>query len=48
VASGEIQSAGAAPVAVAGTAWMDREWSTSALSPDIEGWDWFALALAGY
>lgn len=43
--NGEIQSAGAAPVAVSGTAWMDREWSTSALSPDIEGWDWFALEL---
>lgn len=31
---------------VQGTAWMDREWSTSALSPDDEGWDWFALQLS--
>jgi predicted secreted hydrolase len=32
--------------AVSGLAWMDREWSTSALSPGIAGWDWFALHLA--
>lgn len=42
---GALESANAAPVAVRGTAWMDREWSTSALSPDIAGWDWFALQL---
>ncbi len=30
---------------VAGSAWMDREWSTSALGPDLAGWDWFALQL---
>jgi Predicted secreted hydrolase len=24
---------------------MDREWSTSALGPDQEGWDWFSLQL---
>lgn len=24
---------------------MDREWSTSALDPGLEGWDWFALQL---
>lgn len=30
---------------VAGTAWLDREWSTSALGPDEVGWDWFALQL---
>jgi predicted secreted hydrolase len=32
-------------VAVQGEAWLDREWSTSALSEDQEGWDWFALQL---
>jgi predicted secreted hydrolase len=32
-------------VPVAGLAWMDREWSTSALGPDVVGWDWFALQL---
>lgn len=31
--------------AVTGAAWMDREWSTSALDPDQTGWDWFALQL---
>ncbi len=33
-------------VAVQGLAWMDREWSTSALGPDQTGWDWFALQLS--
>jgi predicted secreted hydrolase len=28
---------------VNGFSWMDREWSTSALSEDQAGWDWFAL-----
>ena len=36
---------GGSTLAVAGTAWMDREWSTSALGPDLVGWDWFALQL---
>jgi predicted secreted hydrolase len=31
--------------AVQGASWMDREWSTSALSQGIAGWDWFALQL---
>ena len=31
--------------AVSGSSWMDREWSTSALSADQIGWDWFALQL---
>jgi predicted secreted hydrolase len=30
---------------VEGRAWLDREWSTSALGADLEGWDWFALQL---
>lgn len=30
---------------VSGLAWMDREWSTSALGLDQVGWDWFALQL---
>lgn len=30
---------------VSGYSWMDREWSTSALSGDQKGWDWFALQL---
>ncbi|WP_020563745.1 lipocalin-like domain-containing protein [Methylosarcina fibrata] len=28
---------------VTGNSWMDREWSTSALSKEQSGWDWFAL-----
>lgn len=32
-------------IPVQGLAWMDREWSTSALSPGQVGWDWFALQL---
>ena len=31
--------------AVAGNAWIDREWSTSVLAPEYAGWDWFALHL---
>jgi len=31
--------------AVSGNAWLDREWSTSALAEDQAGWDWFALQL---
>jgi predicted secreted hydrolase len=31
---------------VTGLAWMDREWSTSALGKDEVGWDWFALHLS--
>jgi predicted secreted hydrolase len=30
---------------VTGRSWLDREWSTSALGPDLVGWDWFALQL---
>jgi predicted secreted hydrolase len=31
---------------VRGNSWMDREWSTSALSKEQAGWDWFALQLS--
>ena len=30
---------------VGGESWMDHEWSTSVLSQDTRGWDWFALQL---
>ncbi len=33
-------------IAVQGSTWMDREWSTSALGEDIVGWDWFGLRLS--
>lgn len=31
---------------VSGNSWMDREWSTSSLSNEQAGWDWFALQLS--
>ncbi len=41
--------AGGEDFEVDGLAWMDREWSTSALGPGQAGWDWFALHLSnGY
>ncbi len=43
-AAGTLRVAGEA-FAVTGNAWMDREWSTSVLGPELEGWDWFALQL---
>ena len=33
-------------VSVIGDAWMDREWSTSALDENQSGWDWFSLQLS--
>ncbi|MBX3043453.1 MAG: carotenoid 1,2-hydratase [Candidatus Kapabacteria bacterium] len=30
---------------VTGSSWMDREWSTSALSAGQTGWDWFSVQL---
>jgi predicted secreted hydrolase len=32
-------------IPVRGSAWLDREWSTSALSEGQVGWDWLALQL---
>lgn len=43
--TGQITSGDTDAVPVEGAAWMDREWGTSALSPDLAGWDWFALQL---
>ena len=31
---------------VSGSVWLDREWSTSALDRNQQGWDWFALRLS--
>lgn len=36
---------GGASYTVSGASWMDREWSTSSLSREQIGWDWFALQL---
>ncbi len=44
-ASGQLATPrGSTPVK--GLAWMDREWSTSALDASQVGWDWFALHLS--
>lgn len=43
-ATGRI-TIGGAGFEVRGLAWMDREWSTSSLGPELVGWDWFALQL---
>ena len=31
---------------VSGLSWLDREWSSSALAANQQGWDWFALQLS--
>jgi predicted secreted hydrolase len=31
---------------VSGSAWMDHEYSTAPLDPELEGWDWFSLQLS--
>lgn len=41
---GELDGGGGSQ-RVNGSAWLDREWGTSALARDQEGWDWFALQL---
>ncbi len=40
--TGVITSAGQA-IPVTGTSWMDHEFSTSTLSGDAVGWDWFSI-----
>lgn len=44
VTEGEVRI-GEASHRVAGSSWLDREWSTSALGEDQAGWDWFSLQL---
>ena len=43
-ADGRIEARGES-IRVTGLAWLDREWSTSALGPAQAGWDWFSLQL---
>ena len=40
--SGSVTQA-SRPVRVTGTAWLDREWSSSYLAPGAVGWDWTGL-----
>jgi predicted secreted hydrolase len=35
------------PIAVTGTGWLDREWSSQPLSDTQSGWEWFSLQLPG-
>jgi predicted secreted hydrolase len=42
--SGEITNLGESH-SVTGSAWLDREWSSSVLADHQVGWDWFALQL---
>jgi predicted secreted hydrolase len=44
-ATGELML-GDEHIPVHGSAWMDREWSTSALGAEVVGWDWFGLRLS--
>ena len=30
---------------VTGESWLDREWSTSSLGENLQGWDWFSIQL---
>ncbi len=34
----------AGDVAVTGSAWLDREWTSQPLAEDQQGWDWFSLS----
>lgn len=43
--AGRGERSGAEAVAVSGTGWLDREWSTSLLGRTQTGWDWFSLQL---
>jgi predicted secreted hydrolase len=43
-AAGELSIDGE-KIPVTGSAWLDREWGTSALGEGIEGWDWLSLQL---
>ena len=42
-ARGALATQGGGTLEVAGEAWFDHEWSTSALGAGASGWDWFSL-----
>jgi predicted secreted hydrolase len=46
-AEGSLSIAGT-EIPVHGTAWMDHEFSSAPLEPDITGWDWFSLQLSNH
>ena len=38
-------SQGTDQISLGGKGWLDREWSSQALAPNQQGWDWFSLHL---
>ena len=42
---GTLALDGGAPVAVAGRAWLDHEWSDALLAAEAVGWDWIGMNL---
>jgi predicted secreted hydrolase len=42
--SGQLKNA-TDDIALSGTAWLDREWSSQPLAQNQQGWDWFSLHL---
>lgn len=42
--NGVVEQAGQS-IAVSGTGWLDREWSSQPLADNQPGWDWFSLHL---
>jgi predicted secreted hydrolase len=44
VSSGSVRVGGAA-YPVSGLSWMDHEYSTGGLGPELVGWDWFSVQL---
>jgi len=43
--SGRVGRAGMAPLDVTGSAWLDHEWSSTALQPEAVGWNWIGANL---
>jgi predicted secreted hydrolase len=43
--AGRVERAGAAPLDVAGRAWLDHEWSDQLLPAAAVGWDWIGFNL---
>ena len=41
-----VLTVGGNTIAVRGLSWMDHEFSTAPLEPEIVGWDWFSLQLS--
>ncbi|MNU42231.1 Hydroxyneurosporene synthase (CrtC) [compost metagenome] len=44
-AQGRLTLQGQAPFEIAGTAWLDHEWSEALMHPEAVGWDWIGMNL---